>query len=550
MVSKMNTVPVPCRGGLNLSSNIQELLQVPGEAISLVNFECSKQGGYRRVTGTTQFGSALVPGTSVCKGVKSFKGALVGRDDSLYHSFDGDYWLQVNKNAVDVTEAGMLASTTLPRTHGEDHWYQWADHVAGTTEYVLLVDGVNNPAVFSIKGDTRATAEYRYADIVEGTALVGAKYCTMYKDQFVIAGMTNDLTSIFYSSFTTTNFNSPEDDLKVIPQENFNGSQSGSISVGEEITGIVVHREALYVFCVNSIHKITGLDTGAPVREPVTRNIGCVSGFSIQEVGGDVVFLAPDGLRTLAKTERIGDIELGVISRKVDRIFDKYLLSSKQHHFVSTVVRGKNQYRLWFHEPANPVNAHGIIAAYTYNPSTNASEWCFSELAGLQVTNVNNSYVGNDELILSGDKDCIIVQQEKGINWHGSRIAYEFQSPYTDFGDTSLRKNIHKSTLVMKAAGDALVQLEVKYDYEGSDVHQPAPYYLEQVSLPAIFGDIGTEFGQVGLRFGSQSSSFKDSFVEGSGKTVSVRIRTQGVIDDAPFDIQSFAIQLTGGGKI
>ena len=48
----------------------------------------------------------------------------------------------------------------------------------------------------------------------------------------------------------------------------------------------------------------------------LTKNIGCVSGNSIQEIGGDLIFLAPDGLRTVAGTARIDDVELSSISRK------------------------------------------------------------------------------------------------------------------------------------------------------------------------------------------------------------------------------------------
>ena len=35
---------------------------------------------------------------------------------------------------------------------------------------------------------------------------------------------------------------------------------------------------------------------------PVTRDIGCVNGQTIQEFAGDLIFLAPDGLRTVAGT--------------------------------------------------------------------------------------------------------------------------------------------------------------------------------------------------------------------------------------------------------
>ena len=61
---------------------------------------------------------------------------------------------------------------------------------------------------------------------------------------------------------------------------------------------------------------MTSLDS-TPIIKSITKNIGCVSGNSIQEIGGDLIFLAPDGLRTVAGTARIDDVELGSISRKI-----------------------------------------------------------------------------------------------------------------------------------------------------------------------------------------------------------------------------------------
>ena len=61
---------------------------------------------------------------------------------------------------------------------------------------------------------------------------------------------------------------------------------------------------------------MTSLDS-TPILKSITKNIGCVNGNSIQEIGGDLIFLAPDGLRTVAGTARIDDVEIGSISRKI-----------------------------------------------------------------------------------------------------------------------------------------------------------------------------------------------------------------------------------------
>ena len=45
-----------CQGGLNKVSSQLELLRTPGEATRLQNFEVSTRGGYRRISGYSQFG--------------------------------------------------------------------------------------------------------------------------------------------------------------------------------------------------------------------------------------------------------------------------------------------------------------------------------------------------------------------------------------------------------------------------------------------------------------------------------------------------------------
>ena len=91
---------------------------------------------------------------------------------------------------------------------------------------------------------------------------------------------------------------------------------------------------------------MTGSSSSDFAVKPVTRNIGCVNGQTIQEFAGDLIFLGPDGLRTIAGTARIGDVELGTISSNVQSIFDTNL--SDAGSFTSIVIPDKTQYRIFF----------------------------------------------------------------------------------------------------------------------------------------------------------------------------------------------------------
>ncbi len=51
-----------CGGGLVLNKDVYDM--APGEALQLVNFEPSTEGGYRRLNGTTKYNSTIVPQVS------------------------------------------------------------------------------------------------------------------------------------------------------------------------------------------------------------------------------------------------------------------------------------------------------------------------------------------------------------------------------------------------------------------------------------------------------------------------------------------------------
>ena len=138
------------------------------------------------------------------------------------------------------------------------------------------------------------------------------------------------------------------------------GQGAGSIKVDDTIVGLKVFREDLFIFCENRIFKLSGTSSTNFAVAPVTRNIGCVNGDTIQEFAGDLIFLGPDGLRTIAGTARIGDVELGTISSNVQSLFRENLNDSGS--FTSLVIPDKTQYRIFFSKAGGAQNATtGVI---------------------------------------------------------------------------------------------------------------------------------------------------------------------------------------------
>jgi hypothetical protein len=540
----LQTMTVSCRGGLDLSSNVQELLNRPGEAIKLTNYECSKEGGYRRVSGFAQYGID-VPGNGIIKGIHVIpnQGVLVAKDTGLYHSFDGTYWVQVNKVATDVDEAAidlLPADLRTDSTRWNFDTFKFLED-----QQIYMTDGKGNPMFLLITGTDRASARYTYRQITLGTDLTGAGISEFFKSHFLLADVPANPSTFYYSSIASTDIFNEDGDI--FPQEKFNGSTSGFISVGENITGLKSFRETLYVFCTKSIWKVVGLETGNPQVVPVTRDVGCVDGKTIQEVGGNLLFLAPDGIRTVAGTAKIGDVELGIVSRKVQPKLDKILKEFPLYQFSSMVYRTKNQYRLFYSKINETMESkqEGLIVAYIFDPTTGQADWNYSEVLGQEVSEATSGGYNNIEAVFHGNFSGKLMQGEIGNTYDGAVIKHTFQSPYIDFGDIGIRKNVHKVFLTTKPEGAINIGMDIRYDYMSSDVYQPETYILDQITGPALFGS-----GVFGVSiFGAQDIPNRDVFTEGSGHTVSIRIVDQGQ-PDAPFDIQSLVYDVIMNGRI
>jgi hypothetical protein len=115
---------------------------------------------------------------------------------------------------------------------------------------------------------------------------------------------------------------------------------AGSIRVDDTITGIFPFRDTLIIFCEERIFRLVGSTIADFQLQPVSRNVGCINGSTIKEFAGDIIFLSRDGLRTVAGTEKIGDVELGTISAPVHELFSVY---TDVDEFEAVVVPDKTQ---------------------------------------------------------------------------------------------------------------------------------------------------------------------------------------------------------------
>ena len=526
---------VACDGGLVKSANSIDLLRTPGVARELRNFEVSTEGGYRRINGFAKYGggSAVQPtgGTATILGVFPYAdGVIVTAGTNIYFSNTGTSWLQINRSSVAGSGDDHTAFTgrsVLARTgQGQCQFvlFEGPDYDYGE---VIIADGSNKLYSFRMEGTGALTTRTFFAAEITVTGTKHVKYITIHDHHLIAAGVEDNLSTVYYSVY-----NDPD---------NFTGTGAGAVTISDQIEGIKGFRGDLIVFAENSIHKLVNINDSASIRiDPITENVGCLSGYSIQEIGGDLIFLAPDGLRTVAGTARIGDVELGTVSKEIQPLVTDLTESINSYIITSLVLREKSQYRL-FYTDTSKLNSEqrGIIG--TLRP--NGFQW--SETRGIEVTEIGSGFDQNGiENYYHGDTDGFIYVHDSGNDFNGSKILARYATPDYDYGDLGTLKTLHYLKVSTSAEGVVEPDVQVRFDYGSTNIPQPPnPFDLGIIDPPSLFGDalFGTNV------FGGAENPLIRVALQGSGHSNSFTV----ISDDtkAPYTINGLYINYVPSGR-
>ena len=526
-----------CQGGLNVNLNEIELMGQPGVATKLLNFEVDPDGGYRRINGFTPFGgdSAARPNSSnsILGMFVYADGVVVCAGTNIYFSEDGTSWLQINRASVaggGDNHTTFTGRSTLART-GQGQC-QFALFEGATYDYgeLIIADGANELFFFRMEGTGALSTRTFFAGEITVDSTNGVKYIAIHDHHLLAAGVQNNLNTVYYSVY-----NDPD---------NFSGSGAGSIVISDQIEGIKGFRTDLIVFAQNSIHKLININDSSSIRiDPITENVGCLSGYSIQEIGGDLLFLAPDGIRTIAGTARIGDVELSSVSRSIQKLITDISSSINSYTISSTVLRNKNQYRLFYSDTTLAASeAQGLIGTFT----PRGFEW--AETKGIQATAITSGFNASGvEDFFHGDHSGYIYNHDTGNEFNTAGTASDikalYHTPFLDFGDIGTRKTIKYVKISFTPEGTVQPDLQLKFDFEDADIPQPPAYTLDSIPSPATFGV--ALFG-TGI-FGGIQNPLTRQTVEGSGKTISLRIESED--QNAPYSVNGFYIDYMPSGR-
>lgn len=497
MTQEVTSSIVTTSGGLMLDQDVYSM--PPGAATKLQNFEPSVLGGYRRLSGTAKYSSSQVNGTNTIQGVVIYNERVYAVSGGVLAYGTGSSWTSI-----------ATGLTTSARSYFERFNYENA-------EKIIMSNGSDGPRVIN---DTTVTT-------ISESSVAGAKFVASFREHMFYAGMSSTPQELVFS----VPFN--EDDFT-------SGSGAGSIKVDDNITGLKVFRDSLFVFCQDRIFKLTGNSSSSFTIAPVSRTLGCLDGFSIQEIGGDLVFLGPDGIRTVQGTARIGDTELGVISKPIQRRFQNISLD----RISSVVIRDKSQYRIF--RPTSggtEVSSQGIIGVIKANPQGQVG-WEWSEIKGIKPSCSDSQFINDDELVVHGGFDGFVYKQESGNTFSGTNIQASYRSPDLTLGDAGIRKNMQRINVNYDAEGSVALALGVKFDFEDPATPQPADYSLTTQSTQAVYGS-----GTYGTSsYGSDGFPIIRQSIEGSGFTAVVKV--DDTSSNPPITLKGFQLEFTPGTRM
>lgn len=544
MADTIESFKLVCSGGLNSNENHLDLSDnKSGAATRLVNFEPSLYGGYRRIEGYDHLG-----GIDATVGGASAEGKVLGLTIYKNEHLGNPYIIAMRKDLnannykfykfvaysgwQEITSAPSRSTTIGTRTVDKIRHVQF-DWGNGST--ICFVDGVNPALVFDgvnwyelLQSNTGGTSSPGGDQLVDAPSIV-----TEYQNRLWVGG---DLLSRSTLSYSESND----------PYTWSSGGGGGTRKPAFNVIQIKPFRDDLFLFGTNSIKKITTPDGETFKNESVTNNVGCIARDSVVEIAGDLLFLAPDGLRPISSTSKIGDVELETVSKSIQVTLVNLIKNNNTDSVNSVVIRGKSQVRFFVGDDSTPqIDSYGIIGGLYDNQGS--IDWSFGELNGIRASCAESGYIGSEEYVVQGDYDGKVYRQESGNSFAGQDIVAVYSTPYLDFGDTEIRKTIRKVNTFVRAEGPATFFLSLSYDWGDYNTKRPSEYTQASAGGPVTYNALNLDYGDANVLYGGNSKPILTSDVQGSGFSTRATFVTIGQTE--PYSIQGLVFEFSISGR-
>ena len=373
-----------------------------------------------------------------------------------------------------------------------------------------LVDGINPAATYD---------GTNYIQVTDSNAPSDPTLVAVFNNHLFLAGDASEPYNLHYSSPVAETDFSP-------------GNGAGVVNVGFKITQIKAFRDQLYIFGANNIKRLVGDSQANFLLQNVTSDLGCTAPDSVVEFNGELIFLAPDGVRPVSATDRIGDIELASLSKPIQSIFDDYTTNEDLSTIKTVVLKKKSQFRMFFQDQ----DSLGLIGGVRRSGEASRG-FEFSQIVGIEVNQVSSGYIDKEEFVIHGDSSGFVSRQEVGNDFNGADIFSYFQTPFVYMEDPEVRKTIYNINTYMRSEGSVNIAMGLEYDYGDTSLSLASDYAITTEGAAAFYDKAKFDAAEI---YDGNPSPIRSTNVSGSGKSVSIKYVTNGT--DPSHTIQAFSV--------
>lgn len=402
---------------------------------------------------TPSYGTTVVDGAAQTGGTLNVTGLTSAPLTGDTFSVDGiELVYTVTSDSILVgSDAALSISPNLDSSPSDTASITWLSSSVSSTNGKVRFCSHQFNGVDTVIGVTSGEKPFKYDGstftVIEGNSdTANSEFVVEFKNH------------IFFGKGTLLSYSQPYDD------DAFDsGSGAGTVNLPHVITGLKVFRDNLIIFSTDSIHYLSGSSSEDFQLTSISKNLGCVGEDTIQEVGGDILFLGPDGLRLLSATQNIGDFGLAVASRNIQE--DMLELIDSVSSFSSVVLRGKSQYRLFgYKSTTSKSSSKGVIGVQFEDQTASGMAWSLLRGFKSYVSSSEYNSSNGQEVSVFANNDGYIYRMETANDFDGSDISASYYTPFISVTDPAFRKTIYKVHTYTDPEGAVEGNLQLRFD--------------------------------------------------------------------------------------
>lgn len=444
----------------------------PGRLRIGINVEAKPGGGYRRILGYPKFDTNQISGAGEIRGIHYFNGKV--------YAF---------RNATGNATCSMWSSSGSG----------WTEEKSGLTpngKYRLITaDFAGTKRMYGVSGVHQAFqwSGGTWTDITSALPNDKPQHLAVYRKHLFLSEDDRVVNSSLGDPLTYAALTGAAD--MILP---------------EHVTGLVnLPNGAIGMFTASGIHILSGTSTSdfiAGNLKEYGNQAGAIAD-TIQPMGSQLRFADSRGITDFGASQASSDFYDSIISHDMD----KAILNDWHKAISSTVVRAKNQYRLFFSDGT------GLVLVFRGN-EVMITRIIFPNIVRC-VVNAEDSL--GREVIYFGSDDGYIYQMESGDNFNGAAITAHAELAMTDLGTPSRVKRFRRARFDVSSDGNSNLRAYPKFYIGSQGLTTPDQLTPNFSTESTLLGDTTGLLGTVPL--GGAPVEEGTILLDGSGEYVSIR---------------------------